>query len=40
MREINTVRVEYIVVTGATLIQYPSGVAKLPIEVVEVANSE
>ena len=39
MRELNTARVEYIVVTGATLIQSPWRTAELPIEVVEAASS-
>ena len=39
MGEVIAVRVEYMVVTGAMLIQCPRGTAKLPTEVVEAAGS-
>ena len=40
MREVYTVRVEYLVVTSVTLIQSPLGTAKLPTKVVEAAGSD
>ena len=40
MREVNIVRVEYIVVIDAMLIQCLQGTTKLPTEVVEVVGNE